>query len=207
MANSLPTAALGGPSSHSGNTDDASSPETMSAAGIKKLKKSLVKDFSSVVLQAIILSAGAGIVWGVLRPTQEVVGAGNGQLMIPQESLDASFATVLTYVAVIAVAGLILGAVTYRRLPQRRGLVMQNWVGLSGLVGAGAFTLVGQFVGSFRTTDVAHLKVWETATIIPEFSTYIAGLVLPLVAMIVYWLGLVVLDDDSSESEQIVSQT
>lgn len=150
---------------------------------------------AEVLLAALVLGAGAGIVWGFLRPSQEVTFLEAGRLGVMHPGLDATFTALLWFTLVALVSGLVLGVLAYRRHQAYRGLAMEAWAGVAAMAMAGLQLATGNFVGAARQPDYSGAEVGQTFDIVPAFNTPVAILVAPFAAMLVYWSLLLVLGD------------
>lgn len=156
------------------------------------VEKKSVAMASGIVLLSVVLGTIAGVVWALLRPTQQVRVLPNDQLAVIQapDAVDPSFIGVLWYVAVTAICGMVLGIATFRNrviVGPAQMLTALGWSGFSALMSAAVTYIVGQSVATLLQPDLVGLKTGETLRVIPDFSTYVALLAAPLLAMIALW--------------------
>lgn len=163
---------------------------TMKNTRVPHVEKQSVAMASGIVLFSVVTGSVTGVAWAFLRPKQQVQMLPNNQLAIIQETVDAGFIGLLWFVAVTAISGLVLGITTFRNRAITTPVQMLTaigWAGFSALMSAAVTYLVGQSVAALLQPNLAGMQPGDKFSVIPDFKTYVALLVAPLVAMLALW--------------------
>lgn len=158
----------------------------------------LIAISAGTVLVAIVLGAIIGVIWGVVRPGQNVQFIAPDQFGIIADSLDAPFMALVWFSGLTLVLGVAVAIIAFIRGRNYRTVAIQLWVAVAALIGAMVAFLVGQVVAGFRQPDFSNLENGATLTVIPAFNSHVALLVAPLSAMIAYWIGLLFTEENIS---------
>ena len=197
MTKKLPTPSDAGQSAAA--SYDASAPTVASEhAAVPRAGRPFVALCAGIVLAAIALGAVFGVLWGVLRPGQSVQFIAPDQFGVVADSVEAPFIALAWFSCLTAVLGAVIAFIAYLRGRAYRSVVMQLWVAFSALIGSMVVFLLGQIVAGSRQPDFGSLEDGAMLTVIPAFDSYIALAVAPLIAMIVYWFGLFITDENIS---------
>lgn len=190
-----------------GDFSNPTSAGTAEPTGVprKRVKRSLITPRTNAVMAAIVAGVISGVIWGFARPGQNVQFIAPDQFGVAADSANASFMALVWYTGLAIVLGLITALISYKAASHVRSIAMQLWVGGAALIGAALIFVVGQVVAGFRQPDLTNLQDGATLSVIPAFDTYIALLVAPLIAMITYWVGLFVTDEDITVRESSIA--
>lgn len=177
---------------------------TVKNTRVPHVEKQSVAMASGIVLFSVLTGTIAGVAWAFLRPKQQVQMLPDNQLAIIQETVDAGFIGLLWFVAVTAISGLVLGITTFRNRAITTPVQMLTaigWAGFSALMSAAVTYLVGQSVAALLQPDLAGMQPGDELSVIPDFKTYVALLVAPLVAMLALWSRVLFQTDFTEGSE------
>ncbi|WP_239659279.1 hypothetical protein [Corynebacterium vitaeruminis] len=178
---------------------------TMKNTRVPHVEKQSVAMASGIVLFSVVTGTIAGVAWAFLRPKQQVQMLPNNQLAIIQETVDAGFIGLLWFVAVTAISGLVLGITTFRNRAITTPVQMLTaigWAGFSALMSAAVTYVVGQSVAALLQPDLAGMQPGDKFSVIPDFTTYVALLVAPLVAMLALWSRVLFQTDFTENNER-----
>lgn len=184
---------------------------TMKSTRVPHVQKQKVATVSGTVFVSIVLGAATGVVWAFLRPKQQVQLLPDGQMAVITQTMDAGFIGLVWFVGITAICGLVLGNLSHRKrtidTPVRmlEGVLM---AGFMALLCAGVTYIVGQSVAGLLQPDLTALKPGDQAEVIPNFTTFQALLVAPLISMLALWTRVLFLGDSSeSARESAVPET
>lgn len=141
---------------------------------------------------AVGLSAALGAVWGWWRPAYEGT-IEDGDLLL-EGGTSVEFTSFITFVVITGLLGVVLSMLAYLRSPDTRGFLMLCWLGLVALVAAVMFWLVGEQVAlMLHDPAAAHRALnGERISIVPPLSPGIGFVAAPLMAMMSYWLSVII---------------
>ncbi|ALA68579.1 hypothetical protein [Corynebacterium lactis] len=174
-------------------------PRSSSASRTPQIHKKYVAAVSGIVLSSILAGIVGGCAWGLLRPKQEVQLIERGQVAVVEGSAQAGFIGVLWFVLIGAILGGGLGLLVLRGRNfngPSAGLLGVVVAGCIGLICSVVVFVTGQVVAGIRQVDISSLELGQSAQAVPEFSTYSALLVAPLVAMIALWARILFQSED-----------
>ena len=159
-------------------------------ARVLRIRNSVVSAGSGVVLLSLSMGLVGGVLWGVIRPAEKVQYYSDTQAAVLQETLEASFSGTVWFSCIAAIIGMVVGLGAFRIYPRLRSLGMEFWVGLCAALASVVMVICGQMIGVYRQPDLTQLQPGQVIEAVPQFRSYAALLVTPLVAMICYWAGL-----------------
>ncbi|GGG11937.1 hypothetical protein GCM10007304_27390 [Rhodococcoides trifolii] len=137
-----------------------------------------------VVAVVLVASALAGVVWGVLAPTEHLmVVEENRGILLTGESAHR-FDALALFVCIGVGLG-VVGGVGSWSTPSSRGPAMTIALTMSSLVGAVVAAGVGLGVGGLLHPRAASPAVGDVISLAPGLSTPLAVLAQPLVAALV----------------------
>ncbi len=136
-------------------------------------------------LASLMVSIVAGVLWGVVRPGYEVTILEGSQIAVPRDAIGANFDALLWFVGISALAGFVLAIAMLRT--HRRSLSLEFWLGACALVASLLMTLIGAGIAMLRTSGTF---------LVAPFNTQPALLVLPFIALLAYWIGLITSSDE-----------
>lgn len=187
---------------------------TMKSTRFPHVQKQNVATVSGTVFISIVLGAVSGIIWAFLRPKQQVQMLPDGQMAIVSQTVDAGFTGLLWFVGITAICGLVLGNLSHRKRTINtpgKMLVGVLMAGFMALLCAAVTYVVGQSVAGLLQPDLTAAKPGDELSVIPNFTTYTALLVAPLISMLVLWTRVLFLGDsaepDATEIEKETVET
>lgn len=151
--------------------------------------------FAGVVLAALLLFAGAGVLWGVLRPGYTATVVENATRVQLGYETNVEFAAYGWFVLASVIISTIVATVAYVRAPRARGIAMLLWVGLWCFIGAQVFIYLGELAANFvhGVGDTSSLSDNDTVLYVPAFSPgIVAHAVAPFWAVLLYWCCIVI---------------
>lgn len=143
-----------------------------------------------LVLVTLAVGMAAGVVWGLVRPTQGMRVRAGGALTFEPVGLESGFVGYLMLLGLAAILGLAVAALAFHRLPGRRGALTLLLVGV--VAGLGALTVygVGELVAGLRQPDVSNLRVGQPVAVVPPVTGLLNLLIGPFTGMLAYWCAL-----------------
>ncbi|GAA4480605.1 hypothetical protein GCM10023094_27430 [Rhodococcus olei] len=157
------------------------------AARRRRTSRAEVRSAARVVVGVVVVSALAGIAWGLLVPAQHfLVVSGGGAVSLTGES-DHQFDAVALLMCLGVILGVLAAVAVWTRravrgVPQLIGLL------IGSAVGAAASALVGLGVAQLRFPTPDDVEIGRIVAATPGLGTTTALVVQPLVATLTYLL-------------------
>lgn len=187
---------------------------TKKSTRVPHVHKQNVATVSGTVFVSIVLGAVTGVIWAFLRPKQEVQLLPDGQMAVISQTVDAGFTGLLWFVGITAICGLVMGNLSHRKRSidtPGKMLVGVLMAGFMALLCAAVTYVVGQSVAGLLQPDLTAAKPGDELSVIPNFTTYTALLIAPLISMLVLWTRVLFLGDSAeadttAKEEEAVEQ-
>lgn len=157
------------------------------AARRRRTSRAEVRSAARVVVGVVVVSALAGIAWGLLVPAQHfLVVSGGGAVSLTGES-DHQFDAVALLMCLGVILGVLAAVAVWTRravrgIPQLIGLL------IGSAVGAAASALVGLGVAQLRFPAPDDVEIGRIVAATPGLGATTALVVQPLVAALTYLL-------------------
>ncbi|MDO5029583.1 MAG: hypothetical protein Q4E11_03240 [Corynebacterium sp.] len=171
---------------------------TKKSTQVPHVHKQNVATVSGTVFISIVFGTVTGVIWAFLRPKQEVQLLPDGQMAVISQTVDAGFTGLLWFVGITAICGLVLGNLSHRkRTIDTPGAMLVGvlMAGFIALLCAVVTYIVGQSVAGLLQPDLTGVQPGDEVSIIPNFTTYTALLIAPLISMLVLWTRVLFLGD------------
>lgn len=139
-----------------------------------------------------------GALWGLWRPTMTATAVEGGGFAIDTSS-NAQFQGFGTFVVATMLLAGVLSFGVFKYAKSRWSLSTLITIGLLSVAGSLVFWLVGGFTAP--TMPDIDAEVGSEISWAPTFSPLYGLAAAPFLALLVYWSGLYLVLDDSSESD------
>lgn len=141
-----------------------------------------------VVAAVVIVSAVAGVGWGLLVPAQHfLVVSGGGAVSLTGES-GRQFDAVALFLCLGLVLGVLTAVAVWSVQRTVRGIAQLVGLTIGSVVGASAAALVGLGVAQLRFPGVEDVEIGQIVAATPGLGTAMALIAQPLAAAVVYLL-------------------
>ncbi|MGW0043128.1 DUF2567 domain-containing protein [Rhodococcus sp. NPDC003348] len=170
-------------------TTETDTPDAQHAptAAERRTRRADTAAAARVVVGIVVVSALAGIVWGLLVPAQHfLVVSGGGAVSLTGES-GHQFDAVALFLCLGAILG-VLSAVAVWTRRAHRGVAQVIGLVVGSVVGASAAAVVGLGVARLRFPGVEDLELGQIVPATPGLGTMMALIAQPFAASLVYLL-------------------
>ncbi|MFF0817103.1 DUF2567 domain-containing protein [Rhodococcus sp. NPDC003318] len=168
-------------------TIDIEAPDRRPTGAASRARRPAVAAAARVVAAVVIVSAVAGVGWGLLVPAQHFLVVSGGAVSLPGES-GHRFDAVALFLCLGLILGVLSAVAVWSVQRAFRGLAQLVGLMLGSAVGAAAAALVGVGVAQLRFPAAEDVEIGRIVAATPGLDTVMALIAQPLAAALVYLL-------------------